>query len=102
MAEILVVEDNAAVRMAYRLLLKAAGHGVSEAADGDEAIAKLGAWGVILGRSHIMVTSALASFPPLAAIRSAAWRRNRAESASFQVFSLGGKCRPISPSASAP
>jgi len=42
MAEILVVEDNAAVRMAYRLLLKAAGHGVSEAADGDEAIAKLG------------------------------------------------------------
>ena len=42
MAEILVVEDNSAVRMAYRLLLKAAGHGVTEAADGDEAIAKLG------------------------------------------------------------
>ncbi len=41
MAEILVVEDNSAVRMAYRLLLKAAGHSVTEAANGDDAIAKL-------------------------------------------------------------
>jgi CheY-like chemotaxis protein len=41
MAEILVVEDNSAVRMAYRLLLKTAGHSVTEAASGDDAIAKL-------------------------------------------------------------
>ena len=38
MAEILVVEDNSAVRMAYRLLLKNVGHSVTEAADGIEAL----------------------------------------------------------------
>ncbi len=41
MADILVVEDNSAVRMAYRLLLKTAGHCVTEAVNGDDAIAKL-------------------------------------------------------------
>jgi len=41
MAEILVVEDNSAVRLAYRLLLKTAGHSVTEAVNGDDAIAKL-------------------------------------------------------------
>lgn len=42
MAGILVVEDNSAVRMAYRLLLRNAGHVVTEAVDGLDAIAKLG------------------------------------------------------------
>ncbi len=41
MADILVVDDNSAVRMAYRLLLKTAGHAVTEAVDGADAIAKL-------------------------------------------------------------
>ena len=51
MAEILVVEDNSAVRMAYRLLLKNAGHSVTEAVDGHDAIAKLGQ-----GRFDVVVT----------------------------------------------
>ena len=38
-----------------------------------------GACGVIFGRSHTRVTSALASTPPFAAMRPAAWRRKRAE-----------------------
>lgn len=42
MADILVAEDNSAVRMAYRLLLKNAGHAVTEAVDGLDAIAKIG------------------------------------------------------------
>src|SRR3954469_1312739 len=60
------------------------------------------AWGVIFGCSQISVTSALISRPPRAAIRSAAWRRKRALSASFHWAWLGGKWRPMSPSASAP
>ena len=51
MAEILVAEDNSAVRMAYRLLLKNVGHSVTEAADGSEAVAKLAA-----GRFDLVVT----------------------------------------------
>ena len=51
MADILVAEDNSAVRMAYRLLLKAVGHTVTEAVDGVDAIAKLGA-----GRFDLIVT----------------------------------------------
>jgi len=61
-----------------------------------------GACGVIFGRSQMMVISAFESRPPRAAMRSAAWRKNRALSASFQLSSEGGKCRPISPSAKAP
>ncbi len=45
MVNILVVDDNSAVRMAYRLLLKNVGHTVTEAADGADAIAKLEAGG---------------------------------------------------------
>jgi DNA-binding NtrC family response regulator len=41
MATILVVEDNSAVRFAYQILLKNAGHEVVEAVSGDDAIAKL-------------------------------------------------------------
>ena len=51
MAEILVAEDNSAVRMAYRMLLKNVGHSVTEAADGTEAIAKLAA-----GRFDLIIT----------------------------------------------
>ena len=41
MAEILVVDDNSAVRMAYRMLLTTAGHTVTEADGGAAAIAVL-------------------------------------------------------------
>lgn len=51
MAEILVVEDNSAVRTAYRLLLKNAGYTVTEAVDGHDAIGKLGQ-----GRFDVVVT----------------------------------------------
>jgi len=51
MAEILVAEDNSAVRMAYRLLLKNVGHSVTEAVDGSDAVAKLSA-----GRFDLVVT----------------------------------------------
>lgn len=51
MAEILVAEDNSAVRMAYRLLLKNVGHTVTEAVDGSDAVAKL-----TTGRFDLIVT----------------------------------------------
>ena len=54
MAEILVAEDNSAVRLAYRLLLKSVGHSVTEAVDGADAIAKLAA-----GRFDLIVTDLL-------------------------------------------
>ncbi|MEI6986876.1 MAG: response regulator [Rhodospirillaceae bacterium] len=41
MAEILLVEDNSAIRFAYRILLENSGHTVTEAVDGNDAIAKL-------------------------------------------------------------
>ncbi len=51
MADILVAEDNSAVRMAYRLLLKNVGHTVTEAVDGSDAVAKL-----TTGRFDLVVT----------------------------------------------
>ena len=42
MAEILVVDDDPAIRLAYRALLANAGHAVSEAGNGQDAIARLG------------------------------------------------------------
>ncbi|MEI8395615.1 MAG: response regulator [Rhodospirillaceae bacterium] len=38
MADILVIDDNSAVRLAYRLLLINAGHSVTEAVDGQAGI----------------------------------------------------------------
>jgi hypothetical protein len=58
--------------------------------------------GPILGRSQISVTSRLAMRPPRAVTRSTAYFRKRSEAAPFHCASLGGKCEPISPSASAP
>ena len=43
MADILIAEDNSAVRMAYRMLLISVGHTVTDAVDGKDAITKLGA-----------------------------------------------------------
>ena len=43
MAAILVVEDNSALRLAYRMLLKNAGHAVTEAAQGQQALTLLAA-----------------------------------------------------------
>ena len=51
MADILVAEDNSAVRLAYRLLLKSVGHVVTEAVDGTDAVRKLEA-----GRFDLVVT----------------------------------------------
>ena len=58
--------------------------------------------GPIFGRSQIMVTSRLAMRPPRAVTRSMAYFRNWSEEAPFHFMSLGGKCEPMSPSASAP
>ena len=58
--------------------------------------------GPIFGRSQIKVTSRLAMRPPRAVTRSTAYFRKRSEDAPFHCGSLGGKCEPISPSASAP
>ncbi|MEI6558044.1 MAG: response regulator [Rhodospirillaceae bacterium] len=51
MADILVAEDNSAVRMAYRMLLNNVGHTITEAVDGTDAVAKLSA-----GRFDLIVT----------------------------------------------
>ena len=56
----------------------------------------------MFGRSQIMVTSRLAMRPPRAVTRSTAYFRKRSDDAPFHCGSLGGKCEPISPSASAP
>src|SRR5215472_6468764 len=58
--------------------------------------------GPIFGRSQIRVTSRLAIRPPRAVTRSTAYFRNWSEEAPFHFMSLGGKCEPMSPSASAP
>lgn len=42
MAEILIVEDDTMVRGVLREMLETAGHAVREAADGDEALRRLG------------------------------------------------------------
>ena len=58
--------------------------------------------GPIFGRSQISVTSRLATRPLRAVTRSTAYFRKRSEEAPFHLGSLGGKCEPMSPSASAP
>ncbi len=60
------------------------------------------ACGAMRGASASSVTSALTTRPPRAATRPAAWLRKMWLSAPFHCGSEGGKCRPISPSASAP
>src|SRR5690606_4659430 len=60
------------------------------------------AWGPIFGRSQMTVMSALARLQPSRAASSRQWRRKARLSASFHCGSVGGKCWPMSPRASAP
>src|SRR5690606_12319733 len=60
------------------------------------------ACGPTLGRWQTMVMSALPSFQPQPATRPTQWRSSTRLSAPRQRSSLGGKCTPMSPSASAP
>src|SRR5690606_6484783 len=60
------------------------------------------ACGPTLGRSQTTVMSALPSLQPRSRSRSLQWRTKLRLSAPFQRGSEGGKCRPMSPSASAP
>lgn len=43
MTSVLTVDDSASIRMAIRIALSGAGHGVTEAADGKEGLAKASA-----------------------------------------------------------
>src|SRR5690606_37508955 len=60
------------------------------------------ACGPTLGRSQTMVMSALPSFQPHSPTRPTQWRSRPRLAAPRQRSSLGGKCTPMSPSASAP
>src|SRR5271165_362846 len=59
-------------------------------------------WGPIFGASQIKVASRWTRTPPRARTFSAAWARKTCDAAPFHCGSEGGKCAPISPSASAP
>jgi hypothetical protein len=59
-------------------------------------------WGPMRGRSQMIVMSALARVQPCWSSSSAQWRRKRRLSAPRHCSSEGGKCVPMSPSASAP
>ena len=60
------------------------------------------AWGPTFGRSQMTVTSALPTRQPRSRSSASQCRTNARLSAPFQRSSEGGKCLPMSPSASAP